>query len=545
MKEPPRPEKAAECPGIFPLQGVCLPHGEARETAGPSRRPDCRDEKVRDRMEQCGRGDQSGRSEEKFRKLFDSATDAIFILDEQGNFIDLNRTSHERLGYTREEMLSRNVSEIDPPEFASRVPERLKELREKGCLVFESAHVRKDGSVMPVEINARIMDYGGERAVVSFIRDITVRKAAEERLRKSEEKYSNLFHQSNDAIFLHDLRGAVIDANPRALGLFGYTHPEMLACRVIDLHPPGALPDSKKAFEAIHRDGHVSFEIDFIRRDGTVFPAEVSSSIFELKGRKVILGIVRDITRRKAAEEAAREYARQLEHMNHLKELFADIMSHDLLNPAGIVYHISTMLSKKDHSRDANEIAMIQRNAQRIMRLVQDASTYARVESMDSFERVERDLVVMIAKGIESLQPGMEEKGMACAFDPPGEAPVTVNPIVEEVFENLLSNAVKYSPDGSVITVTLKERGDSWIATVADEGPGIPDEFKRTVFDRFKRRDKKGVRGSGLGLAIARRIVHLHAGRIWVEDNPGGGSLFCVDLPVRPPNEIERGEGGH
>lgn len=496
-----------------------------------------RDEKVRGPMEECRRGDRSGRGEEKFRKLFDSATDAIFILDEKGNFIDLNRTAHERLGYTKEEMCSMNVSEIDPPEFATMVPERLEELRERGSLVFESAHVRKDGSVMPVEINAKVMDFDGERAVVSFIRDITVRKAAEERLRKSEEKYSNLFHQSNDAIFLHDLRGSVIDANPKALELFGYTHPEMLACRIIDLHPPEALPDSKKAFETIHRDGRVSFEIDFIRKDGTAFPAEVSSSIFELKGRKVILGIVRDITGRKAAEEAARKYARQLEHMNYVKELFADIMSHDLLNPASIVYHISTMLSKKNHPRDANEIAMIQRNAQRIMRLVLDASTYARVESMDSFEKVERDLVAMIAKGIESLRPGMEKKGMSCVFEPPREAPVTVNPLVEEVFENLLSNAVKYSPDGSVITLTLKERGDSWVITVADEGPGIPDEFKRTVFDRFKRRDKKGVRGSGLGLAIARRIVHLHGGRIWVEDNPGGGSLFCVELPVRPPDE--------
>lgn len=118
-------------------------------------------------------------SETKLRTLFDSANDAIFVLDLEGNFIDINRTAHERLGYTKDEMLSMHISRLDPPEFAARVPERFEKIIKHGYAVFESAHYRKDGTIMPVEVNTRTIDYGGRKVIFSLIRDITERKLAE------------------------------------------------------------------------------------------------------------------------------------------------------------------------------------------------------------------------------------------------------------------------------------------------------------------------------------------------------------------------------
>ena len=123
---------------------------------------------------------------------------------------------------------------------------------------------------------------------------------------------------------------------------------------------------------------------------------------------------------------------------------------------------------------------------------------------------------------------------MSCTYDGPSRAPVEMNALAEEIFENLLDNAVKYSPEGSAVKVTVSREGKDWRVSVADRGPGIPDEHKESVFERFKRRDKKGVHGSGLGLAIARRVAVLHGGAAWVEDNPGGGSIFSVRLPMSP-----------
>ncbi len=142
----------------------------------------------------------------------------------------------------------------------------------------------------------------------------------EEALQRSQELYSKLFIHSRDAIFLHDLQGQIIDANPRALKMLGYTKGELLALNVTNLHPTEALRDSSQAFETIAREGSVSFEITFKRKEGTTFPAEVSSSLFEIDGKPIIQGIVRDISERHKVETALR-------HAEHEKALILDSIS--------------------------------------------------------------------------------------------------------------------------------------------------------------------------------------------------------------------------
>jgi PAS domain S-box-containing protein len=126
-------------------------------------------------------------SEEKYKTLFEAANDGIFILDTKGNLLDVNSTAHERLGYAKKELLAMHVTQLDPPEFAAKVPERLGQIQEHGQAVFESAHIRKDGSIMPVEINARKINLKGEEVVFSLIRDISLRKQLEEELMKVQK----------------------------------------------------------------------------------------------------------------------------------------------------------------------------------------------------------------------------------------------------------------------------------------------------------------------------------------------------------------------
>jgi PAS domain S-box-containing protein len=123
-------------------------------------------------------------SEKKYRMLYDSAIDGIFLLAPDGSFIDANRTAYERLGYEREELIALHVSQLDPPEYAAQVGDRMKRLSEQGRLIMESAHIRRNGTIMPVEINARIIDYDGRKAVFSIVRDITDRKLAEQEREK-------------------------------------------------------------------------------------------------------------------------------------------------------------------------------------------------------------------------------------------------------------------------------------------------------------------------------------------------------------------------
>ncbi|MBI5444288.1 MAG: GAF domain-containing protein, partial [Deltaproteobacteria bacterium] len=160
-------------------------------------------------------------SEQNYRTLFDSATDAIFLLDLDGNFIDVNETAHERLGYTKEEMVSLHISRLDPPEFAARVPERLAQIARQGETVFESAHVRKDGSVMPVEVSARLVEFRGRRAYLSVVRDITERKRAEEDLRHRTRGLATLLDVSQSMAATLDMAKVIQATADGATRLFG------------------------------------------------------------------------------------------------------------------------------------------------------------------------------------------------------------------------------------------------------------------------------------------------------------------------------------
>lgn len=122
-------------------------------------------------------------------------------------------------------------------------------------------------------------------------------------LKESEEKYHNLFEHSNDAIFVHDLDGKIVDVNQKALELLGYTKSQILSLKLSGLHPDYALCKSQLAFETIAQTGSVNFEIDFRKKDGSIFPASVSSSLFEAGGKKLIQGMVCDITRQRKAEQ--------------------------------------------------------------------------------------------------------------------------------------------------------------------------------------------------------------------------------------------------
>ena len=120
---------------------------------------------------------------------------------------------------------------------------------------------------------------------------------------------------------------------------------------------------------------------------------------------------------------------------------------------------------------------------------------------------------------------------MEVKFLSDGESPAWVNPMIGDVFVNLASNAMKYAAAGKRIEVGIEDKGKDWVVSVKDFGPGISDDDKEKIFTRFERLQKEGVQGTGLGLAIARRVVDLHQGRIWVEDNPEGGCVFFVSLP--------------
>ncbi len=124
----------------------------------------------------------------------------------------------------------------------------------------------------------------------------------------------------------------------------------------------------------------------------------------------------------------------------------------------------------------------------------------------------------------------IEEKNMKLEYLSKGECYVMANPMIESIFSNLLSNAIKYSPPGGKIEVSIADENEHCNIYIKDWGDGIKDEDKGKFFTRL---DKKGAKGTGLGLAIVKRGVEIHDGKVWIEDNPEGGSVFYVQIPMK------------
>ncbi|MBI5196836.1 MAG: PAS domain S-box protein [Nitrospirae bacterium] len=245
------------------------------------------------------------RSEKNFWNLFESANDAIFILDSEGNFINANSTAYERLGYTKEELLSKHITQLDSLEFAARVPERIEAIKKHGKAVFESAHVRKNGSVMPVEISSGIIDFEGRKAFLSIIRDITERRKTHETLQETTRTLQSLMQASPLAILMVDPEGKIKFWSPAAEHMFGWKAEEVLG-----LPNPIVPEDKREEFKSfmerlLKGESFTDMELKRQKKDGTLFDVSLTTApVHDVEGRITgIMGIIADISKRKKMEE--------------------------------------------------------------------------------------------------------------------------------------------------------------------------------------------------------------------------------------------------
>ncbi|MFX1502439.1 MAG: PAS domain S-box protein [Promethearchaeota archaeon] len=262
----------------------------------------------------------------KFLWIIDNIKEGYYEVDLKGNYIYCNKALCELTGFSREELLKLNYKQLTDKKNQKIAFEGYNTVYKTGIpkIDLEYQFFNKSKEIVTGETSV-YLKYDSEGNKIGFygiFRDITKRKKEEERfkdefeqlvnlktkeLRESEEKYSNLFHHSNDGILLHDIEGNIIEVNQRALEQFGYTRSEILKLKIVDLHPANALEASKKAFEEIQKKGVIEFEITFKKKNGEIFIAEVSSSMFYMGGKKVIKGNVRDITERILTEKKLKE----------------------------------------------------------------------------------------------------------------------------------------------------------------------------------------------------------------------------------------------
>ncbi len=391
---------------------------------------------------------------------------------------------------------------------------------------------KNNESIIDVVATPVLDKSGNVVQVIESFHDITHIMREKIALQKSEKMFKTLFNNTGDAILMHDMEGHFIEVNQVACAQLGYTRDELLKISPIDLNSPEYSKVVPDRIRKIRDDGHGIFETALVRKDGSTVPIELSSRMIEYAGEPTILSIARDITERKRTEEILKQYTEDLKDSNELKELFIDIMRHDVLNPAGIVKgYTEVLLNMEDNEKKIQALQKIMDNTERLINMIETAAKFAKLESIEELEFEKMDIAVIFKEVVENFRPQIEDKQITLEFKAKGTYPANVNTAIEEVFANLLSNAIKYGPQEGKIIIDMIDADDNWKVTVTDFGDGISDEDKTLLFERFKRVGKGSVKGTGLGLAIVRRIIELHDGSVGVEDNPAGaGCLFWVTV---------------
>jgi PAS domain S-box-containing protein len=245
-------------------------------------------------------------SEARFRTVVDHATDAFFLYNEDATVLDVNRQACESLGYRRDELIGMTAFDYGPdltPALLQRIRERL---RGGKIVTYDGRHLRKDGTVFPVEVSIRELWHEGQMLAVSLDRDITERKRAEDELRASEERFRIFVDHATDAFFLLDDDWTILDVNRQACHGLGYSREELIGKHKSDFDVGLDGTSIQRLKQRTIAGEAITFETHHRRKDGTSFPVEVRLNQFEQGGRRYLC-LVRDISERKRAEDELRE----------------------------------------------------------------------------------------------------------------------------------------------------------------------------------------------------------------------------------------------
>lgn len=348
---------------------------------------------------------------------------------------------------------------------------------------------------------------------------------------------------SDDAIISKDLHGNITSWNPAAENIFGYTAAEAVGKHISILIPPDQLEEENYILGQIRQGKRVDhFETRRRHKDGHLLPVSLTvSPIRDTSG--TIIGaskISRDISERIISANALAEASRK-------KEEFLTNMSHELRTPMNAVIGLSNILeSLPDMPPQAHKyIKTLRASADNMMDLINDLLDFSRIESGSfEIEEIEFNLAEQVenASSMASIKAAEKDIGLFVNYDPALNRHYKGDPLrISQILINLLSNAVKFTSVGSVninVTGTVDQETDTTLISikVTDTGVGIPPEKQAAIFEKFSQADSSITRkygGSGLGLAIAKGYAEKMGGTIRLASEPGIGSTFTVELPLK------------
>ena len=266
---------------------------------------------------------------------------------------------------------------------------------------------------------------------------------------------------------------------------------------------------------------------------GFCYPEDLGAKL--MAANSALANLTRDLSRQMHRLEAAKQAVQRLAD---LRELFVETLAHDLRAPLSVILLSESILRRKSLAPQSSQIDRhidrVERSAKRMLQMIDSLLLLAQLDSADPHrisESLESLAVDQLAGEVAGdLSPLADEARVLLAVSAPERVRVRGNRAwLGQVLANLVTNAIRHAPNGTRVEIVVLAEGSDASCEVSDRGPGVPIADRERIFDRFQRGEKPG--SLGLGLHICREIIRLHGGRIWVEDNPGGGARFVFRIP--------------
>jgi two-component system cell cycle sensor histidine kinase/response regulator CckA len=472
---------------------------------------------------------------DRYRQMVEEAADGIFLSDSSGTYLDVNEVGARMLGMTRQEVIGKKISDI-VTETEQEPLVRAREQIQTGHWVLREWQIRrKDGSTFTGEVSAKLLPDG---RVQGIWRDVSARRAREEELRQSEERFRALTAAAFEGIGITE-RGIVVDVNDQLARLLGYERSELIGMEVSSI----VAPESRELVASNMRSGRETpYRHLAIKKDGTRIEVEAQAKMASWADRPVRVTAIRDVGAQLRLEERLNR-VQKLEALGRL----AGGIAHDFNNILVAIFSYAdlTDLDAEDPALVRSHVEGLRAAALRARDLVHQILTFSRQKGE---ERVKTQIQPIVDEALRFLRSTLPTSIEVRAEIDAGAPLILGAPVqVHQVIMNLCVNAAQAMQKTGTLSVRLANavatpelglRAPELVVgrhyarlSVQDTGKGMDAETLGRIFEPFFTTKPSGE-GSGLGLAVVHGIVKAHDGAIAVESTPGRGTLFDVYLPA-------------
>lgn len=475
----------------------------------------------------------------------DNSEDSIlWINPDNARIMSANETAWKSLDYTKDEFIGLTVGDIDPTFQKKNWEPNVAKLKEGNIENFETQRLSKNGTIFPVEVTVKYLDYVGEPYVVIYSKNISERKEAEKKILLAKETSDRIVDESPTPMVITNIEGEILKINKAGLELVGFNYFSQIAKYNINelyAHPERRL----ELLERIKSSSIVSdFEIDIVHlASGKIKPVMLSASLINYKDSTCVLANIIDVSDIKKYEKELREAKEQAESANRAKSTFLANMSHELRTPMNAIIGYSEMLMEDAEDMDepvfVSDLGKIRNAGKHLLSLINDVLDLSKVEAGKMQVVLENMSVEDLINDVKETVHGLiENNGNIFEVEIADDIGFISSDYMKlkQSLLNLLSNAGKFTKEGKV-TLKAFRQNENIIFSVSDTGIGIPEKNIAGLFDEFTQADDSTTReyeGTGLGLAITKRFCEMLKGEIKVSSKLGKGSVFSIEIPVNP-----------